>query len=553
MGRASECTIRSNRKSVSRHHAEFRYTNGVFEVVDLNSSNGTWLIDQEQRFEISHERLEDQDEIWCGDFIIHFLLEESGRAGATVNEPAPIDGAEQQYVPGPTEAGEPLGFGAEVSESYQQGSASVGMAEPSASIYEYEEVEELDDGDLVEIDAQPVAGGGGDIERLRAEKQSIEDLASRQAFEIEEMRVKLEQATDQLEQANARGSNAEQLQANLQQAQARLEQLEQENRQLRDELDAGGGQHEQLEALSAELESERRQVGELRDELQRMEDELAGARHRLDSVREHESELERDLERRDERIEALEHDVRTLQSELDSASSSGSQVESLREKLDETRIELDKSDRLLGEYERRNADLKSEIEAERDSARDNEAKLAELFDARDHLERQVEELEEQLEPTQQQLEEKTSELEEAEAELGDLRAEVQGLKQRLQLERRRTKEDAGDEDAEQLEADLVEATERIAELEAERDELVDRLEDPGDQHAQPDPSDQRGVDAEVLADIRQRLSALARLTDAIERTDLEPLSTVDRIRLQSAIRETEPKETLQQAIELLDE
>ena len=77
IGRATDCTIRSNRKSVSRHHAEFRYNNGTFEVIDLNSSNGTWLIENEQRFEIAHERLEDQDEIWCGDFIIHFLLDDA--------------------------------------------------------------------------------------------------------------------------------------------------------------------------------------------------------------------------------------------------------------------------------------------------------------------------------------------------------------------------------------------------------------------------------------------------------------------------------------------
>ena len=49
IGRATDCTIRSNRKSVSRRHAEFRFANGQFEVVDLNSSNGTYLIINEER------------------------------------------------------------------------------------------------------------------------------------------------------------------------------------------------------------------------------------------------------------------------------------------------------------------------------------------------------------------------------------------------------------------------------------------------------------------------------------------------------------------------
>lgn len=39
IGRATDCTIQSNRKSVSRHHAEFRFNNGQYEIVDLNSSD----------------------------------------------------------------------------------------------------------------------------------------------------------------------------------------------------------------------------------------------------------------------------------------------------------------------------------------------------------------------------------------------------------------------------------------------------------------------------------------------------------------------------------
>ncbi len=78
IGRATDCTIRSNRKSVSRHHAEFRYQNGQYEIVDLQSSNGTYLIVQDNRQPVKpRARLSHTDEVWCGDFILYFYDEDA--------------------------------------------------------------------------------------------------------------------------------------------------------------------------------------------------------------------------------------------------------------------------------------------------------------------------------------------------------------------------------------------------------------------------------------------------------------------------------------------
>ncbi len=49
--------------SVSRHHAEFRYEDGIYEIVDLNSSNGTLV---NGRLVITHE-LKGGDEIVIGE------------------------------------------------------------------------------------------------------------------------------------------------------------------------------------------------------------------------------------------------------------------------------------------------------------------------------------------------------------------------------------------------------------------------------------------------------------------------------------------------------
>jgi predicted nucleic acid-binding Zn-ribbon protein len=574
IGRATDCTIRSNRKSVSRHHAEFRYTNGAFEVIDLNSSNGTWLIENEQRFEIAHERLEDQDEIWCGDFIVHFLVDDDAEKELTVNDQHPSgqnqssqnqsgqnQSGEQGYVSGPTEAADAFefdggNFGAEPSEAHQEDGG--GLDQHSSVAFDYDEVEELGADDMVELDKQPAGGGhsgqaysGDEVERLLQEKQSIEDLASRQAFEIEELQAKLEQASQQLDQNGGAASQQAhaQLQQQLDQALADVEALRHENQQLREQLDSGQQNAAKVESLAAELESERHQVEALRSELQSSGDELAGARQRIEKAQEQESALQRDLADKSDRVEALEHDVRTLEEELAASGGSGDDVERVREQLEKVRQDYEKSDRLLNEYERRNAELRTELDEQRDSneelrqaAEQNEEKLAELFDARDALQTQLAE----LEPAKEELDEKREALEQAEELNADLKAEVQGLKQRLQLERRRSDEDVTEE-LERLEAELIEATERISELEQQREELSGELAEAVEEKEAADG----GFDPEELAEIRQRLSALERLADAIDRTDLEPLSTVDRIRLQSAIRETNPKKTLQEALDLL--
>lgn len=79
VGRSTDCTIRSNRKSVSRHHAEFRFENGAVEVVDLDSSNGTWVMVEGERQPVDDPReLSHNDEIWCGDFILYYFGDDEG-------------------------------------------------------------------------------------------------------------------------------------------------------------------------------------------------------------------------------------------------------------------------------------------------------------------------------------------------------------------------------------------------------------------------------------------------------------------------------------------
>lgn len=91
IGRSPQCTIHCNRKSVSRRHAEFHYNQGLYEIVDLNSSNGTYVIVNENRRPVKpRSSLSHNDEVWCGDFILYFYedLQEgvgSGDSSPTYN------------------------------------------------------------------------------------------------------------------------------------------------------------------------------------------------------------------------------------------------------------------------------------------------------------------------------------------------------------------------------------------------------------------------------------------------------------------------------------
>ena len=51
-------------------------------------------------------------------------------------------------------------------------------------------------------------------------------------------------------------------------------------------------------------------------------------------------------------------------------------------------------------------------------------------------------------------------------------------------------------------------------------------------------------DVEFIQALYERVDKLSRMIDAIDRADINALSTVDRVRLRSAIKDTMPKETL---------
>jgi len=98
VGRNPDCTIQVTKPSVSRLHSEFTFHNGVIEVADLGSSNGTFINGRE----IRRQTLRDRDEVKCGDFILRVFMEDDNAAPM----PPPLPASQPPaYAPPPQAAG----------------------------------------------------------------------------------------------------------------------------------------------------------------------------------------------------------------------------------------------------------------------------------------------------------------------------------------------------------------------------------------------------------------------------------------------------------------
>ena len=92
VGRNPDCTIQVTKPSVSRRHSEFTFHDGVLEVTDLGSSNGTFINGRE----IRRQTLRDRDEVKCGDFVLRvFMEDEFGSHAPPPSSPPPFSSGQQ--------------------------------------------------------------------------------------------------------------------------------------------------------------------------------------------------------------------------------------------------------------------------------------------------------------------------------------------------------------------------------------------------------------------------------------------------------------------------
>lgn len=86
IGRHSSNDLPISDPSVSRQHAEIRRRGSGFTISDLNSMNGVFVNNKQQK----HSALEDNDAVELGDVAFRFKLETT-RAVAGDDSPAPLD------------------------------------------------------------------------------------------------------------------------------------------------------------------------------------------------------------------------------------------------------------------------------------------------------------------------------------------------------------------------------------------------------------------------------------------------------------------------------
>ena len=559
IGRATDCTVRSNRKSVSRKHAEFRYDSGRYEVVDLNSSNGTYIIVDGRRQQIYEPRpLSHGDEIWCGDFILKFF-EEAG-------ESAPVQGFGQtpnMSNQGGVSGAQPAvqaggGFGQQ--PSVGMGEGLVGINEGSVAEMEPSTMREpaptgmeggVDFGALAE-DPMPESGPSVDdeeLQRLRDEKASIQELADRQAREVEQLEDQLEGLRKTLEEARNDADfyrdQADEVRRAKEKVQAEVEQLRTQSAESGDSAEL----EEEIERLERALEGAREERDEVEDRLARAHEKIDDLRLDLDSASEGErqarklkqklEEREDTLKRKRNRIDELERRADRLQEQLEAAKSDTNE-----EEVRQLRDEVERQERLLAEYESRNRDVQrhlDEVIQERDdldrSASDLEEALERATTARDEAQAQLEALSEEREARQKA----EAELEALRENEGCLKSEVEGLKQRLRLEKKRAREAEAETGGDEAQVEALE--EEVASLEEEVATLQEALEEARQTGASEEAAPANGVDLD-RGQLSEQAQNLKRVVDAIERADLSELSTVDRVRLQSALRETSPADIL---------
>lgn len=641
IGRATDCTIRSNRKSVSRRHAEFRFSNNQFEVVDLNSSNGTYLIINEERKPVlGREYLAHNDEVWCGDFILRFYEEDAPTADNyddnTFNSPGqhaqhqhqptqppqfggPSNGhfgqqnQQQSWSPPPPQPGPMFGnqqapppftnapqssFGSEPQFAEPAYQADAFGNEPSAGGFGNEPSFANDPPDF----GEPVTSGpptsnpyeeastqnhGGydqqafdtstqnqaelaqfmqsneNVERLEQERDAYAELAERQKGEIEDLQARLnetqaelddvKQDIDEIREEQRDSTSVATPPAEVARLRDDLVSARSQADELRGEVESAhqdaAAARQELEALKADTTA-----ADLQDELQRLRDENSALEHEVATARqmaaEPDHEAQAEIESLREQVAGKERDVAALESEVDRLSAQMQDAESeasersrhdaqkSREETEALRRELERHKRLVEEFEKRNRDMQTGIEAQSEQQDALREQLGEGDAKRAELEAELEALASNLEAARTERDEAHAATKtlRAQGDPDDLRNEIEGLKHRLKME----KERAGEGDAK-----LAEENDRlngiVNELEAENTNLKAELEA---------ASAAGGATAEDIALLREKVEALDRIVDAIVRTNLDPLSTVDRIRLQSAIRDTDPKATLAKLLEI---
>ncbi|MBH25947.1 MAG: hypothetical protein CMH57_16185 [Myxococcales bacterium] len=205
IGRQNDCAIQTSDHSVSRVHAEVVFENGQFEVLDLQSANGTRLNNDSQR--LTRQALRSGDEIRLGQgrFIIHFyedpgvpVVQNPNRSIYETQAPSfPSNAGVQPVKEGPTPLPTMLGDMPMVNTLGTDGDVpSRSLEAINAELKaENEALKARVEGlrvDLEEARARPRERSQSDAERELNQQQIVIDRLKQRADEFEDQKRHLE-------------------------------------------------------------------------------------------------------------------------------------------------------------------------------------------------------------------------------------------------------------------------------------------------------------------------------------------------------------------------
>ncbi|WP_372480518.1 chromosome segregation protein SMC [Halomicrobium sp. HM KBTZ05] len=264
-------------------------------------------------------------------------------------------------------------------------------------------------------------------------------------------------------------------QGQLERVAAKINELEDERQERREELrdveerldDARDRQtdaNDQVREIESEIERKRAAIEDAHERVERLEAELAEIEAEREDVSDEMDVLEGKIARQNEAIAIVEADIEELEAEV-----ADSQLPTLTDEADQIKQAID-------ELESRESDLDAdlnELQLEKQYAEDNIEELHEDIEAAQNrkaeAEERIAELEAEIEEKRSQKAAKEDEVAELEAELADLKSEREELREELQDAKERRDEQQSK--VTELERDLDDATEERERLDWEIDEL----------------------------------------------------------------------------------
>ncbi len=600
VGRNPECAIRTADTSVSRLHSEFLYSQGRYEVVDLESFNATYVNGQK----VSRQPLTHNDEIRCGRITIIFYAQpargprpeyssshipvQSTESGVVSSVPLQLD----DLNPSPPSTVGPAHYrvGEEVVSQLRaeadalKGQLDALRADLTATRSHSDQLRrEVDDSRRQsDSDRARVMDLEKEVKRKQVSLDAIQEMYGQLKDQSDQQLAQLDRNRDEMSNCQAELEHAQYKLASMQdqhdQGHNQVARYIEENAELKAQIN-------RLQRTSDESDKNANlyeyELKEARGELERLRSMVAGEEAEAANLEKDVAELRLIVESKEADLVDRERDIERLRGELDEFRAAVGRDDDTRER-ERLLGELDYARSVIEDLERKLAKVQAELSDRGESAdtpsmlelkvenRKLQQQLKELQDSgvtsrkADARERQqinelkranrdqrsrIGELEAALEAggtgapaadSDAALRSKNRELEDKLAELEDQLAERSGGGDDAELRR-------AQRDIRRLEGEL-EALSRKAGGDAgspEDSAQLDRLRSGArDAYgALNDNVSQLKNDTRLIQDF---LSDLRKVYDSYRRVDLKEVSTLDRVRIERTLREMDPDTTFQE-------